>query len=334
MPETSDAKENLTTITVCVAVYNAASFIEETLSSILCQQRPPDEVVVVDDGSSDNTVEVVSSISADIKVISIKNSGPEIAKKTAIEAARCDFVCLCDHDDLWEVDHLERLELLIQQYPEMDFAFSNFEEFGPEAKYPDKFASMGDDYWDGPEIDQHGFQFWGPDNFERILHSNAFFPSSGIFKRTLYEKIGGIRANLSNNQTADADMTRRFAIAGNLAVDHHRTVCIRKHEDNFSRQTTKGLIDRVEILADNIEERGVFEPYVGVLNESYVQAAKNALWSAYYERDPVLFRRAGQHLPFTRRCVRLMARSVFMAIVGFYAVFTDALKALWTSPGD
>ena len=46
-------------ISVAMATYNGAQYIEEQLESIRIQTMPVDEVRICDDGSSDDTVEVI-----------------------------------------------------------------------------------------------------------------------------------------------------------------------------------------------------------------------------------------------------------------------------------
>lgn len=302
------------TITAVVASYNSAPFINKTLDAVLNQTRAPDAVIVVDDGSSDNTLAVLNAYGDRISVIQIPNGGPEVAKKTGIEAATTSFVSLCDHDDLWLPEHLARLAALMARYPDADFAFSNYEEVGTAAKIADKFAFMGDAYWAGPEVDRDGFQYWGAGTYPKILAANAFFPSAGLFRKSLYEEVGGINECFSFNPAADADMTRRFAIAGNLAVDHKITAQINKHGENYSKAGEAATMGRLTILADNLQEGGLFDPYRDTLSAAYKDAATWSLWTAFYERDAKSFRAAAQHLGFWQRSLALKLRSIYMAL--------------------
>ena len=50
-------------ITVLVPVYNGASHLSETLTSLLAQTYKDFELLVIDDGSTDNSVEIIKSFS-------------------------------------------------------------------------------------------------------------------------------------------------------------------------------------------------------------------------------------------------------------------------------
>ena len=48
-------------VSVVIPAYNAQSFIEETLQSVISQTYQNIEILVVDDGSTDKTAEIVQS---------------------------------------------------------------------------------------------------------------------------------------------------------------------------------------------------------------------------------------------------------------------------------
>lgn len=52
-------------ITVLLAAYNGASYIEEQIRSILGQTLPPDQLLISDDGSTDGTVELLERLQAE-----------------------------------------------------------------------------------------------------------------------------------------------------------------------------------------------------------------------------------------------------------------------------
>lgn len=101
------------TISVVMATYNGKKYIREQLESIFNQTCLPDEIIIADDCSSDGTVDIVNRLSApkNVKVISYvnsKNLGYIKNFKTAISKAKGDYIFLCDQDDIWEENKIEK----------------------------------------------------------------------------------------------------------------------------------------------------------------------------------------------------------------------------------
>lgn len=89
-------------ISVCMATYNGASFIEEQLKSILSQLAPCDEVIVSDDGSSDATLARIHALGdSRIRVLAHAHIGSTCSFYTALRYAKGDFIFLADQDDVW-----------------------------------------------------------------------------------------------------------------------------------------------------------------------------------------------------------------------------------------
>ncbi|MGF2037065.1 MAG: glycosyltransferase family 2 protein [Nostoc sp. CmiVER01] len=98
-------------VSVIVPAYNADTFIERTLNSILTQTYINIEVLVVDDGSEDRTGEIVKSfIEKDNRVILLKqkNAGVAAARNLAIEKSRGEYIAPIDADDIWYPQKLEK----------------------------------------------------------------------------------------------------------------------------------------------------------------------------------------------------------------------------------
>ena len=292
-------EKNLAQISVAVATYNGAAFVADTLNSILAQSLPPFEIVVVDDGSSDNTAKILAEFGDALRILTIENSGPETAKKTAIEATTGAWVAICDHDDLWDEDHLERLAMLVSKYPEVGAVYSNFVEFDGAARYGDKFKSFGDEYWKNCPEDEDGFRIYGPDPFAMLLRGNPFFPSAGMFKRVLYNEIGGIRPGLSRNPAADGDMTSRMVLTAPVGCDSKITARVRKYGGNFSGEGFKTSMGFIELLERQMVEGGIFAPFEREMLACIKRQATNMLQAAFSFRNRDALKFAAQRLEFS-----------------------------------
>lgn len=100
------------TISVVICTYNGAKFVAEQLDSVLRQTRPADEIIIQDDGSTDATLTILRDYAARYPVIRLFQNATSMGVNanfySAMRRAQGDFIALCDQDDLWEADKLER----------------------------------------------------------------------------------------------------------------------------------------------------------------------------------------------------------------------------------
>jgi glycosyltransferase involved in cell wall biosynthesis len=97
-------------IDVIVPVYNGALYICDCVSSVLSQTLKPRRIIVVDDGSTDGTVDVVSSLhKSDPSVLLHRmggNFGVSAARNAGISLSDAPFIAFVDADDIWMPDKL------------------------------------------------------------------------------------------------------------------------------------------------------------------------------------------------------------------------------------
>lgn len=96
-------------ISVCLATYNGAKFLQEQLDSILPQLSSTDEVIISDDGSSDGTLELLHQIAdARIKIFQNKNPHGFVHNfENALKQASGDYIFLSDQDDVWKKNKVQ-----------------------------------------------------------------------------------------------------------------------------------------------------------------------------------------------------------------------------------
>ncbi len=98
-------------VSVCLAAYRGAPYIEAQVGSILEQLGPADELVVVDDASQDGTASLVEAID-DPRVVLLYNAvnrGYVRTFERALRSARGDYLFLADQDDLWLPGRLDAM---------------------------------------------------------------------------------------------------------------------------------------------------------------------------------------------------------------------------------
>ncbi len=97
-------------ISVIVPAYNAQHTLGECVESILRQSFDDLELIIVDDGSSDATAAVAGEFAAQdrrIQIIAQVNLGVSAARNRGLQAARGQYVCVLDADDIWVPDKLD-----------------------------------------------------------------------------------------------------------------------------------------------------------------------------------------------------------------------------------
>ena len=103
-------------VSIIMPYYNAASYIFETVKSIVDQEYNDWELIIIDDCSTDtNTIEILSKVEGmdnRIKVLQSKiNCGAGCARNIGIREAKGRYIAFCDSDDWWYPNKLkEQLE--------------------------------------------------------------------------------------------------------------------------------------------------------------------------------------------------------------------------------
>lgn len=103
-------------ITVIAPIYNRATYLYETMESVLNQTHENLEILLVDDGSLDESLSICKyyeRLDSRVKVFTQRNGGICSAMKNAVLQAKGDYIARCDSDDINELDRYEKqLKLL------------------------------------------------------------------------------------------------------------------------------------------------------------------------------------------------------------------------------
>jgi glycosyltransferase involved in cell wall biosynthesis len=105
---------SLPSISVAMATYNGAHYIQEQLDSIASQTLKPLELVITDDGSTDATAEIVRAFAqtAPFTVKFFENSTRLKYADNFLRASslcECELIAFCDQDDIWLPNKLNRI---------------------------------------------------------------------------------------------------------------------------------------------------------------------------------------------------------------------------------
>ena len=166
-------------------MYNSKDTIIGTLDSIKNQTAFEHivEVIVVNDGSTDNSLDLVKKYIEDneempIAIIDKSNGGVSSARNTGMKGAKGEWLALLDADDEWLPEKIQIQIKAIQEHHDIDFL--------------------------GGDTDDQGLKIlWR--RIKGLYKANVkdicikMFPqtSAAIFRRNIFEKIGGYDENQS-----------------------------------------------------------------------------------------------------------------------------------------
>lgn len=155
-------------VSIIVPVHNAGEYIEKTYASIQNQTYENWELILVENGSTDNTVEVISSLKDDricfLQPVEAKNAAT--ARNAGVKKSTGRYVAFLDADDLWVPDKLEK-QLAFMEEKKAGFCFTGY-EFGDEQANPTgKIVRV-------PETI----------NYKKALSNTTIFTSTVIFDTT------------------------------------------------------------------------------------------------------------------------------------------------------
>jgi glycosyltransferase involved in cell wall biosynthesis len=180
-------------VSVIIPTYNYAHFVREAVESVLNQSYKAHEIIVIDDGSTDDTAQVLGPFVRDgrIRYHAQSNGGLCRARNAGFALATGDAFALCDSDDAWHPEKLARQVAYVEAHPECGLVGTA--SFSQE---PLRWSELGDMAASELPLEAH-------------LTRTRFCPSSALFRRTVWETIGGFDPQAAG--TSDRDYWIRCA---------------------------------------------------------------------------------------------------------------------------
>lgn len=246
----------MATVSVIMPAYNVAPYVAAAVESACAQTCRDLEVLVTDDGSTDETADIVAAIAARdsrVKLIRKANGGISTARNHALAISTGRYLALLDSDDTWDPEHVEEQLTLLEARPEVAIVTGNARFLGsrldgrPARPWPDPRPA--------------------PDLASILADEESIFIMS-IFRREVYERIGGFDESMRTNE--DYDYWLRAAIAGFTFARNDRPLgCYRRRDDSLSateERMLRGILrvyrKTAPLLADRPHERRILERQV------------------------------------------------------------------------
>lgn len=225
----------MVTVSVIIPTYNRASWLPETVSTILDQTQPPLEVLIVDDGSTDDTAAVCSTFPDTVRYIRQQNAGVSAARNRGIREARGEWIAFADSDDPWELTKLEVQIKVMEALPQTGWSITGCTVIDLEGRMAPGAQSWRRVFaaFQGGDIDpdQHFVNwlkkttitvgsrkhsvYWG-DAFGLLFLGNVVLPSSVLMHKELANRVGGFDEQF--RLAEETEFFHRVAAVAPLAV--------------------------------------------------------------------------------------------------------------------
>lgn len=172
--------QSMPLVSIAMATYNGAAYLEEQMSSLLAQTYPETEIVVSDDGSTDGTWALLEKFAeADERVRIYQNQGESGFNGNFIHCfskCRGEYISPCDQDDYWEPEKTTRL---IAALDRAEFAYCDSEFVNAEGR-SENIRFSGTRY-----------MFEGSDP-RPLIHMNTISGHAMLFPSRCLEQIGQV----------------------------------------------------------------------------------------------------------------------------------------------
>jgi glycosyltransferase involved in cell wall biosynthesis len=215
-------------VSCIVPVYNGEAYLREAIDSLIAQAYPHVEIVVVDDGSTDGTAGVISGYGGRVRVLSQDNRGVSVARNRGVEMSSGQLLSFLDADD--RLDHLK----IVTQVA----------AFGADPRL--EFCACHSSYFWTSEMSvealerdfRHAELYWRKPVMNHI--------STWLFRRELWERVGGFAAGLRYAEDVDW-LSRARDLPARLLMLPDVLTHLRIHPNNVTRTRST---DQTTALAD------------------------------------------------------------------------------------
>jgi len=234
-------------VSVITPAYNVAPYLADAIESVVSQTFGDLELIIVDDGSSDATFDIARHYARRdprVRVFRQANQGISNARNHAMRVAAGSFFAILDSDDMWLPSYLERQLDVLSNNPGCDIVTGNARFLG----------SALDGQAARPSPDARG-----EPTLARMLEDETAVFIMSVFRRRVYEVIGGFDESMRTNE--DYDFWIRAAIAGfRFCRNDEPLGRYRRRDDSLSageRRMLQGILRVLEKTRAAIEHRPV-----------------------------------------------------------------------------
>ena len=228
---------------VALCTFNGEKFLQEQLSSILLQSVSVNEIVVCDDGSTDQTFEILKNYQGKFpKLFRIyrneKNLGYVLNFEKAMSLCSGEIIFLCDQDDVWDKDKVERTVQFFSEHQEVDLVAHNLKLLD---------ASETDTtFWDLKNFASEKTNLSSEKLLEQILLNGNVFPGMSLAIRKSFLKNNLPLQKVDSIIIHDYELVIKALKANKFAILNNVLGFYRQHESQ-----SIGYQEKEKIMHEN-----------------------------------------------------------------------------------
>jgi glycosyltransferase involved in cell wall biosynthesis len=182
-------------LSIVTPSFNQAAYLEQTLKSVLTQRQAIHEYFVYDGGSTDGSVEIIKRYANQIDHwASEKDNGQPDALARGFARATGDYLAWINSDDIYLPGALARVQAALAAHPDWDIVTGDHTRIDSQSRLISFHRAR---------TQSRSAARWG-----------SFHPSQPtvFFRRSLYEKVGGLNRDL--HLVLDTELFFRMLDAG------------------------------------------------------------------------------------------------------------------------
>jgi glycosyltransferase involved in cell wall biosynthesis len=169
-------------VSVITPAYNAESYLDVAIESVIAQTYSAWELIIVDDGSTDGTAALVKSWAAkDPRIVYLyqKNQRMASARNTGLKHAQGKYIAFLDADNLFLSDKLKTQVTYLESHPDVGVVYSriiHFYDREPGVFYENKNEKP-----------------LAEDQFRDLLYRNAVNVLSVLIRKECFDRYGAFQ---------------------------------------------------------------------------------------------------------------------------------------------
>lgn len=245
-------------VTVITPTYNRASFLEETVKSILSQDYKNIEYIVLDDGSKDDTSRILKKFNGKIISISHKNMGEVRTVNKGFSLAKGEIIGVVNSDDPLLPGAISEIVKFMTQNPKIIVAYPDWVKIDKNGKEIEKVIT--------PEY-----------NYAYMLrtHDNVTGPGT-FFRRVVIDKLKG--RDLQFKYVSDYDFWLRAGLIGQFAriPKTLATWCSHSGSATYKNKGYKMAMEHIDVLNKLFSTAGLPSNVKKIKSEAYSKACEAA----------------------------------------------------------